>query len=58
MLYIDFEDDVGGVVGRLLAMQAKREWIRDGFCYLRPTAMPAAVDVADLGDAYRAYRPP
>lgn len=34
--YIDFEDDEGGVVSRLLALGAKREDIRDRFAYLRP----------------------
>jgi hypothetical protein len=38
-------------------MQAKPDWIRDRFCYLRPTTGPAPVDVADLSEAYRAYRP-
>lgn len=34
--YLDFEDDEGGVVGRLLAVGAKREWIRERFAYFRP----------------------
>lgn len=43
--FIDFEDDEGGVVGRLLTMGADKDWIRDRFKYLRPneplTAGPA-----------------
>jgi len=34
--YIDFEDDEGGVVSRLLALGAKREDLRERFAYLRP----------------------
>jgi len=34
--FIDLEDDEGGVVGRLLALGAKRDAIRDRFAYLRP----------------------
>jgi len=36
VLYIDFEDDEGGVVGRLLTLGAQRETIRTYFHYLRP----------------------
>jgi AAA domain len=36
--YIDFEDDEGGVVGRLLTMGAPTEWIRERFHYIRPTS--------------------
>jgi hypothetical protein len=31
VLYIDFEDDEGGVVGRLLTLQTPAEWIRKRF---------------------------
>lgn len=34
--YIDFEDDEGGVVGRMLALGAKPDAIRDRFGYVRP----------------------
>ena len=47
--YIDFEDDEGGVVGRLLALQANPEWIRERFHYIRPTTPLGDADVADLG---------
>jgi AAA domain len=36
VVYVDFEDDEGGVVGRLLALGAKPDAIRDRFAYLRP----------------------
>jgi hypothetical protein len=36
VLYIDFEDDVGGVVNRLIVMGANRNDIRERFTYLRP----------------------
>ena len=58
VLYIDFEDDEGGVVGRLLTLQANPAWIRHHFCYLRPTAaLNAPVHYADLNEALNAYRP-
>lgn len=53
--YLDFEDDEGGVVGRLLALGASRDSIRDRFAYVRPEESIAALgnreDLADiLGD--------
>lgn len=35
-MFLDFEDDAPGVVGRLLAMGVKPELIRDHFAYIRP----------------------
>jgi hypothetical protein len=35
-LYVDFEDDEGGIVGRLLGLGADRNMVRDRFHYLRP----------------------
>lgn len=35
--YLDFEDDEGGIVGRLLAMQNNPDVVRSRFHYLRPT---------------------
>jgi len=37
VVYIDFEDDEGGVVGRLLTLGVDRETIREYFHYLRPS---------------------
>ncbi|WP_326550224.1 DnaB-like helicase N-terminal domain-containing protein [Micromonospora sp. NBC_01813] len=36
VVYLDFEDDEGGIVGRLLAMQAKPEHLRERFAYIKP----------------------
>ena len=36
VLYLDFEDDQGGVVGRLLALQVDRDVIAERFQYVRP----------------------
>jgi hypothetical protein len=46
--YIDFEDDEGGVVGRLLTMQAPVEWIRERFHYIRPTDRLTNDDIAHV----------
>jgi hypothetical protein len=36
VVFIDFEDDAPGVVGRLLALGADRQAIRERFAYIRP----------------------
>jgi hypothetical protein len=36
VVYVDFEDDEGGIVGRLLALAVRPEVIRDHFAYIRP----------------------
>jgi hypothetical protein len=36
VLYVDFEDDVGGIVGRLVTLDVPRDLIREQFQYLRP----------------------
>jgi hypothetical protein len=36
VVHIDFEDEVGGSIGRLLALQVDRDVIRDRFHYIRP----------------------
>lgn len=51
VLYLDFEDDEGGVVGRLLALQADHAAIRDRFIYVRPSGpIHAPANLADLRD--------
>lgn len=60
VVYLDFEDDEGGIVGRLLALAGDhdpishdpiRKMIRDRFAYLRPTApITSARNRADLAD--------
>jgi hypothetical protein len=48
VLYIDFEDDEGGVVGRLLALQVAPGMIDEKFCYLRPTTPLGPANLVDL----------
>jgi len=36
VVYVDFEDDEGGIVGRLLTLGAERAIVRDRFAYVRP----------------------
>ncbi|MBI3214737.1 MAG: AAA family ATPase [Mycobacterium sp.] len=49
VLYIDFEDDEGGVVGRLLALQVDPKMIRQNFHYVRPTeALGGGMNLLDL----------
>ncbi|MDH6141015.1 hypothetical protein P3T35_003028 [Kitasatospora sp. GP30] len=36
VLFLDFEDDAGGVVGRLMALQVSPDLIRKHFAYIRP----------------------
>lgn len=43
VVFLDFEDDEGGVVGRLLALGTDRASIRDRFAYIRPDESIAAV---------------
>jgi hypothetical protein len=58
VLYIDFEDDEGGVVGRLLALGAKPEDVRSRFAYMRPDDPVTALDNrADLAVALGDLRP-
>lgn len=48
VLYVDFEDDAGGVVGRLLALGANPRDVRNQFHYVRPEGPPGPVDLVDL----------
>ena len=41
--YLDFEDDEGGIVGRLIALGANPDDIRDRFAYIRPEESIAAL---------------
>jgi len=43
VVYLDFEDDEGGIVGRLLAMGANPDDIRERFAYIRPDESVAAL---------------
>lgn len=58
VLYLDFEDDEAGVVGRLLALGAGPETIAARFCYIRPDeAITALGNRADLAQALGDLRP-
>lgn len=57
IVYLDFEDDEGSIVGRLLTVGLGREVIAERFHYLRPespiTEGPNRDDLLDLLMAYR-----
>lgn len=56
--YLDFEDDEGGVVGRLLTLGADRAAIRERFAYLRPEdSIDALGNRDDLAQALGDLRP-
>lgn len=58
VVYLDFEDDEGGVVGRLLALGTDREQIRDRFAYIRPEdSIESLVNRVDLLDVIQTLRP-
>lgn len=58
VLYLDFEDDEGGVVGRLLLIGLHRDVIRDRFHYLRPNeALGNGLNLDDLRDVVVDHRP-
>jgi hypothetical protein len=48
VLYLDFEDDAGGVVGRLLCLGAHPGDILERFHYVRPENSPSDIDLLDL----------
>jgi hypothetical protein len=56
--YIDFEDDEGGIVTRLMALGASHEAIRAQFTYIRPDeAIGALTNRADLSETLTVTRP-
>jgi hypothetical protein len=58
VLYHDFEDDEGGVVGRLLALQIAPDVIRERFCYVRPAeGLGTLINLDDLREIVMHYRP-
>ncbi|MDG4809931.1 DnaB-like helicase N-terminal domain-containing protein [Micromonospora sp. WMMD1120] len=58
VVYLDFEDDEGGVVGRLMAMQVKPALIRDRFAYFKPDeAIGSLGNREDLAQALGDLRP-
>lgn len=48
VLYLDFEDDAGGVVGRLLCLGARPDDVLERFHYVRPENSMGPVDQVDL----------
>ncbi|MGW1892117.1 AAA family ATPase [Streptomyces sp. NPDC002004] len=48
VLYLDFEDDAGGVVGRLLCLGANPADVLEYFHYVRPENTPSDIDLLDL----------
>lgn len=56
-VYLDFEDDEGGTVSRLLAMGCPRELIRDRFAYIGPEDPMDLVARDDLDQALADLKP-
>lgn len=54
VLYLDFEDDAGGVVGRLLCLGAHPDTVLELFHYVRPENSPSDIDLVDLAAVLQA----
>jgi len=57
VVYLDFEDDEGGIAGRLLTIGAGRDAIAKRFAYIRPEQPLAGVHRQDLDDAAGDLKP-
>ncbi|WP_319054101.1 AAA family ATPase [Streptomyces europaeiscabiei] len=58
VVFIDFEDDAPGVVGRLLALGTNRDHIRDRFAYIRPEdPLTVGFNRQEIGQALNDLRP-
>lgn len=58
VVYVDFEDDEGGIVGRLLTLQADRRDLASRFHYVRPMdPLGGGVHLDDLDALMRDVRP-
>ena len=57
VLYADFEDDQGGIVGRLLTMGCHRDTIRENFHYIRPSARLTGSDLDDFTRTLEEHAP-
>lgn len=56
--YLDFEDDEGGIVGRLLTLGAHRDRVRELFHYVRPSqALGTGIHLDDLVDLLAEHAP-
>lgn len=57
-VYLDFEDDETGIVGRLMSMGVSSDKIRDRFAYIKPEeAVGTGVNRRDLAEAVGDLRP-
>lgn len=58
VVYFDFEDSEGGIVGRLLTLGAHRSTINERFHYLRPTdPLGTGINVDDLNRVLADHQP-
>lgn len=58
VVYVDFEDDEGGIVGRLLSLGANRDQVAKTFHYVRPDdALGTGLHRDDLDALLREVRP-
>ncbi|MER5312907.1 AAA family ATPase [Streptomyces sp. NPDC002773] len=58
VVFLDFEDDAPGVVGRLLALGASVQDIRDRFAYIRPEEpLTIGINRLEIGQALNDLRP-
>lgn len=58
VVYLDFEDDEGGIVGRLLTLGVDRDRIRQHFHYLRPDSpLGTGINMDDLRALLEEYTP-
>lgn len=58
VIYLDFEDDEGGIAGRLLTLGIDREVIAERFHYLRPSnALGTGIHLDDLHRTLGEYSP-
>ncbi|MFJ9538766.1 AAA family ATPase [Streptomyces sp. NPDC101225] len=57
VVYVDFEDDAAGVVGRLLVLGANPADVAARFLYVRPERKPTDIDAAAFVEQLRHARP-
>jgi len=58
VVYVDFEDDEGGIAGRLLTLGADRGHLAERFHYLRPDdALGSGIHLDDLNELMADVRP-
>lgn len=58
VVYLDFEDSEGGIVGRLMTLGASRDTIRDRFHYFRPTdPLGSGINLDDLNRVLSTWVP-